>query len=67
LESEVLELTMRKETLRNRMLNHYDENSVSTASLVDPLFSVAAPDYPASNALIGELSCTDSTGVGIYW
>jgi len=54
--SEVAELEFRKETLRNRMLHHYDENTVTTADLTDPLFSVAAPDYPASNVLTQECS-----------
>jgi hypothetical protein len=49
------------------MLHHYDENTTCNASLINPFFSVAAIDHPASNALNGLLSQTDSTGVGIYW
>jgi hypothetical protein len=39
-----------------------------TAVLINPSFSVVANEnYPASNALEGLLSQTDSTGVGITW
>jgi hypothetical protein len=39
-----------------------------TAVLINPSFSVNANEnYPASNALEGLLSQTDSTGVGITW
>jgi hypothetical protein len=49
-------------------MSHYDTTSIINAVLINPSFTVAAQtDYPASNALEGLLSQTDSSGTGISW
>lgn len=50
------------------LTNHYHAETYCDAPLTNAEFSVdAQTESPASNALSGQLSQTDSTGTGIEW
>jgi hypothetical protein len=49
------------------MMSHYDCSTQTAATLINPAFNVAADDWPATNAIDGELSMTSETGVGMTW